>query len=86
VMAGSARAAETSLDLSTVTCENFFTKSDEKGLLMVFAWLHAYYMDDGAPPIIDFAKIEEKSKLLAEFCKTNPTYGVITAADQVYKK
>src|SRR3982074_605181 len=75
--AGPARA-QNSLDLSTVTCVDFFTKSNEKGIYLVVAWLHAFYMDEDAPPIIDFDKMEEEYKQLAEFCKKNPTIGIIT--------
>jgi acid stress chaperone HdeB len=70
------------LDLSTLTCKQFIdSKKETIGLLLM--WLHGYLNDDDSPPVIDFDKITKDGEKLAAYCVTNPTDGLMTAAEQV---
>jgi acid stress chaperone HdeB len=71
------------LDLSTVTCKDFFEGS-QTSLSHTLAWLDAYYLDEDAPPVIDFDKMKANGVKLAEYCAKNPTIGLITAADKLF--
>ena len=70
------------LDLSTVTCKQFLESSKENiGLILV--WLQGYWTDEDDPPILDFDKMNGDAAKLAAYCATNPTSGLITAANEV---
>ena len=70
------------LDLSTLACQQFVDSRKETiGLLLM--WLHGYLNDDDSPPVIDFDKITKDGEKLAAYCVTNPTNGLMTAAEQV---
>lgn len=75
-------AAAQSLDLSTITCKDFFEGSKDR-LDFVIAWMLGYYTDEDDPPVLDFGKLKEKAEKLGAYCATNPTHGLITAADKV---
>jgi acid stress chaperone HdeB len=70
------------LDLSTVTCKQFFESSKEN-IGLVLMWLTGFYADEDAPPVIDFDKMKTDVEKLATYCAKNPDTGLITAADQV---
>lgn len=70
------------LDLSTITCGDFI-QSNEQTIGNLLMWLSGYYTEDGDPTVIDGAKMEETGKQLGAYCATNPTMGLLTAAEQV---
>jgi acid stress chaperone HdeB len=74
------------LDLSTITCKQFFEgmKADEQ--TVIISWLHGYYRDEKDPPVIDTAKFKTDLTKFGAYCAINPTLGIITAADQVMGK
>ena len=76
--------AET-IDLTKVSCQDFFGKTGEKNLAMALAWLNAFFSDDDAPQIIEFEKIDQQGKRLAEECKKNPSQPLSLVAEQIYK-
>jgi acid stress chaperone HdeB len=77
-----AQAQKQQFDMSVVTCKQFLEYNKENLSLMLM-WLDGYYSEDDAPPIVDFDKMAENSKKLAEYCVKNPGHSVITAADKV---
>jgi acid stress chaperone HdeB len=73
------------LDLSTITCKNFF-EGPESRIGYVMTWLDAYYRDEDSPPVIDFDKMKSDGVKLGEFCQKDPSIGLITAADKLFDK
>ena len=72
-------------DLSTVTCETFLS-FDKNTMNILLAWLDAYYKDEDDPPIIDLQKYLANAKKLGDYCRANPTAGLITATDKLFGK
>jgi hypothetical protein len=72
------------VDLSKTTCKEFMDLGKD-GMPIIWAWLYGYYADQDADPIIDFAKLTSLGQKLAEFCKANPTSGLIDAAQPIYE-
>ena len=75
-------AAAQKIDLSTVTCKDFL-ESGQDNISYVLMWLHGFYTSQDDPPIIDFDKMKERGAKLGEYCRANPTNGLITAAEEV---
>ena len=73
------------VDLSTITCKDFFEGPNERISYVLF-WLDAYYRDEDDPAVIDFDKVKSNAAKLGEFCGKNPTLGLITAADKLFDK
>ena len=72
-------------DLSTVNCQAFLG-FDKNTTNILFAWLDAYYKEENDPPIIDTDKYLANAAKLADYCRANPTIGLITATDQLFGK
>lgn len=70
------------LDLSTITCKDFFEGSKDR-LDFVIAWLLGYYTDEDDPPVLDFGKLKDRATKLGAYCAANPAHGLITAAEAV---
>jgi acid stress chaperone HdeB len=82
-LALAAPAAAEKIDLSTIKCSDFLTKDkDEIGYIL--AWLDAYYKDEDDPAIIDTDKFVANAKKLGDYCRANPTLGLITATDKLF--
>ena len=72
-------------DLSTMECQAFLSQdNDFKNILL--AWLDAYYKEDDDPPVIDTAKYLANAKKLGDYCRANPSLGLITATDKLFGK
>jgi acid stress chaperone HdeB len=83
VAAGHANAEV--IDLSTMTCQQFVSgKKDDIGVIL--AWLDAYYKGENDPAVIDTDKFVENAKKIAEYCRDNPSIGLITATDKLFGK
>jgi len=73
------------LDLSAITCKEFFEGSQERiGLILM--WLDGYFTDEDDPPVIDFDKMKTNAEKLGEYCGKNPALGLMTAAEEVLGK
>lgn len=70
------------LDLSTVTCKQFLDSSQQT-ISLVLMWLAGFYTDEDDPPIVDFDKMKSDATNLGEYCRKNPTTGLITAFEEV---
>ncbi|MEZ5788018.1 MAG: HdeA/HdeB family chaperone [Xanthobacteraceae bacterium] len=70
------------VDLSTITCKDFFEGSKDR-VDFVVAWLLGYYTGEDDPPVLDFAKLKDKAAKLGAYCASNPEHGLVTAADKV---
>jgi len=81
----SAPAKAQVVDLSTITCKDFFEGPNERISYVLF-WLDAYYRDEDDPAVIDFNKVKANAAKLGEYCAKNPTIGLITAADTLFDK
>jgi acid stress chaperone HdeB len=73
------------VDLSTITCKDFF-EGPESRISYVLTWLDAYYREEDAPPIMNFDKMKADAAKLGAYCQRNPTVGLITAADKVFDR
>lgn len=70
------------VDLSTITCKDFFEGNKDR-VDFVVAWLLGYYTGEDDPPVLDFVKLKDKATKLGAYCATNPSHGLVTAADKV---
>lgn len=70
------------LDLSTVKCKEFL-ESGKENISLVLMWLHGYYSDQDASPVVDFDKMKVDGGKIGEYCAKNPGNGLITAAEEV---
>jgi acid stress chaperone HdeB len=70
------------LDLSTITCKQFFEGMKKEESSIILAWLHGYYRDEKDPPVIDTNDFMKDMAKLGAYCGANPSIGLITAADK----
>jgi acid stress chaperone HdeB len=70
------------VDLSTITCKDFFEGPQER-ISYVVMWLDGYYADQDDPPVVDFDRMKKRVEELATFCAKNQTLGLGTAAEEV---
>ena len=82
LLAAAAPASAQKLDLSTVKCKDFL-QSGTENIAFVMMWLHGYYTDQEAPPIVDFDKMKADLTKVADYCRQNPETGLITAAEEL---
>jgi acid stress chaperone HdeB len=85
VIVSAAPARAQVVDLSTITCKDFFEGPNERISYVLF-WLDAYYRDEDDPAVIDFNTVKANAAKLGEYCARNPTIGLITAADTLFDK
>jgi acid stress chaperone HdeB len=83
-LAAASSAQAQVVDLSTITCKDFF-EGPESRVSYVLAWMDAYYRDEDSPAVIDFDKMKANAVKLAEYCAKNPTVGLITAGDALFE-
>jgi acid stress chaperone HdeB len=81
-LVAAAPASAQKLDLSAVTCKQFI-ESGEQTISMVLMWLAGFYTDEDDPPIVDFDKMKSDATKLGEYCRKNPTTGLIAAVEEV---
>jgi acid stress chaperone HdeB len=82
VLAVAPPAAGQVVDLSTITCKDFAAAKQEV-IFAVMMWLSGYYTKDDDPAVVDFDKIKQKTDKIVDFCKKNPTIGLVTAAEPI---
>jgi hypothetical protein len=73
------------IDLAGFTCKQFLQMNRDDALIVV-GWLQGYYLDEHAPPVVDFARLSVDSVSLADRCAARPDQGVLAAADRVFGK
>jgi acid stress chaperone HdeB len=71
------------IDLIGFTCKQFLQMNRDDALIVV-GWLQGYYLDEHAPPVVDFARLSDDSVNLANRCAARPDQGVLAAADRVF--
>ena len=69
------------LDLSTITCKQFLGMKQES-ITLILMWMQGYYMDQDAAAVIDFEKMKDDAQKLGDYCRENPSIGLITAAEE----
>jgi acid stress chaperone HdeB len=85
VLALASPACAEKWDLSTVNCQTFLS-FDKDTVNILLAWLDAYYKGDNDPAVIDTEKYLANAKKLGEYCRANPSMGLITATDELFGK
>jgi HdeA/HdeB family len=76
-------AAQETIDLGRTTCAQFLAMSREQSLIIV-GWLHGYFLEEHAPPIVDFGKLNAGSLKIIERCQSHPDEDVMSAAEAVF--
>ena len=71
------------IDLAGFSCKQFLEMNRDDALIVV-GWLQGYYLDEHAPPVVDFAKLSADGVSLANRCAARPDQKVLTAADRVF--
>jgi acid stress chaperone HdeB len=79
---GAPRVSAQEIDLSTITCKDFFEGNKDR-IDFVVAWLLGYYTGEDDPPVLNFTDLKDKAAKLGAYCAANPDHGLITAADEV---
>ena len=74
------------IDLSTIKCKEFFESGNKDAIFAIIMWLDGYYSEDDDPPVVNFDKMKTKAEKLGTYCGSNPTHGLITAAEEVLSK
>ena len=73
------------IDLSTVTCRQFFEMRRDQ-INMVLAWMQSNYQGEDDAPRLDLDKLNADGQKLQEYCAKNPNTNVIDAADELFEK
>jgi HdeA/HdeB family len=76
-------AAQETIDLGRTTCTQFLAMSREQSMIIV-GWLHGYFLDEHAPPIVDFGKLNAGSLKMIERCQSHPDEDVMSAAEAAF--
>jgi len=84
-LVAAAPAQAQKVDLSKTSCKDFI-ESGQNAILMIWSWLYGYYADQDADPVIDFDDLTKMGTRLADYCKANPSTGLIDAAEPIYEK
>jgi hypothetical protein len=71
------------IGLAGFTCKQFLEMNRDDALIVV-GWLQGYYLDEHAPPVVDFARLSVDSVSLANRCAARPDQKVLTAADSMF--
>ena len=75
-----ALAADSTLDVSELTCQQFMSYDDNnKGLIMM--WLEGYYTEEDEPTTIDFGKMAGHLAKLLIACQADPSKKVLDLTD-----
>lgn len=80
-----APAAAQKVDLSTITCKDFFEGPQDR-VSYVVMWLDGYYANEDDPPVVDFDRMKKRVEELAVYCAKNQTIGLGTAAEEILGK
>jgi acid stress chaperone HdeB len=73
------------VDLSTIKCQEFVNSGQETiGYIMM--WLDGYYTTEDDPAVINFEALKGKGEKLGAYCGSNPTHGLLTAAEEIMSK
>jgi acid stress chaperone HdeB len=74
------------LDLSLISCKQFFEGQKPDTTAIILGWLHGYYRDEKDPPVIDTEEFKSDLTKFGTYCALNPSVSIITAADKVLGK
>jgi len=74
------------LDLSLISCKQFFENQKPDATAVILGWLHGYYREEKDPPVIDTDGFKNDLEKFGKYCGANPAVSIITAADQVLGK
>jgi acid stress chaperone HdeB len=81
----SAPANAVVLDLSTMTCKQFFEGGDDT-IKMVLTWMDGWYKGDSDEAIIDTDVFIDNAKKFGSYCAKNPSISIVNAAEAVLGK
>jgi acid stress chaperone HdeB len=70
------------VDMSTITCADFSTRPTDQMANIMF-WLEGYYTEEDEATTVNFDEFKSTLEKLLVYCSSNPTVGLLTAADEV---
>lgn len=73
------------VDMSTITCADFSGRPTDQMANIMF-WLEGYYTEEDEATTIDFTEFKSTLEKILVYCSSNPTVGLLTAADEVMGK
>jgi len=76
----SSAAAETKVDMATVSCGDLSSMQLEE-FVVIGAWMSGYHNGKRGNTAIDIKELAANSAKVAEFCKSNPTLTVMKAVE-----
>lgn len=82
---GIASAQAQVIDLSTLKCKEF-VESGKQTVASVVMWLDGYLTDEEDPTVLDFDKMKATTEKLSNYCRRNPSMGLMNAAENVMGK
>jgi acid stress chaperone HdeB len=85
VLFWSAAANANEIDLSSWTCRQFQSATEQE-IALILVWLDGYYRGDEDQPIIDTAQMGENRAKLEAYCKDHAETSLITAADALFER
>ncbi len=80
-----APAKANDIDLSTWTCKQFQSASENE-VTLIIAWLDGYYRAEDDLPIIDPNQLTANAKKLGTYCAAHPDAKLIAAADLLFER
>jgi len=84
ILAWSAPVKASEIDLSTWTCKQFQSASEQE-IALILVWLDGYYRGD-EDPVINTAQLADNRTKLEAYCKGHPETTLITAADALFER
>jgi acid stress chaperone HdeB len=84
ILAWSAPAKASEIDLSIWTCKQFQSASEQE-VALILVWLDGYYRGD-EDPVINTAQLADNRTKLEAYCKGHPETTLITAADALFER
>ncbi len=78
-------AQAANLDLGTVKCKDFLTRSPEETDITL-AWLDGFYMDEDESTVIDFDKLKTNAAKLKSYCTAHPDVVLGAASEELFGK
>jgi hypothetical protein len=84
VLLSSAAPAQTTMDVSKITCEQFgsFKVADPDHIAL---WLSGYYHGLQRSTIVEIQALKESARQVASFCRNNEKMRVMDAVETLFK-
>jgi hypothetical protein len=72
------------VDFSAMTCEQFWEKTTPNDRGPFLFWLSGYFGHKNNSAVLDPVGFTEKTKALSQYCSTQPSDSILSAAEKVF--